>query len=196
MATLVVAAPGAAAPAERTLTATRADARWRSIITQQVGSIWRFLRRLGVAEDALDDAVQQVFLVAVTRDADITPGSERAFLFSTALRVASLARRKRPADRRAPAEALDTLRDPAPTPDEIADRKRAYELLEQVLAEMTPELRTVFVLFELEGIATPEIAQMIGIPLGTAASRLRRARDEFRVYSRRLAAQLNSGGRS
>jgi len=44
----------------------------------------------------------------------------------------------------------------------------------------------VFVLFELEGMTTPEIAELIGIPLGTAASRLRRARETFREAASKL----------
>jgi DNA-directed RNA polymerase specialized sigma24 family protein len=54
--------------------------------------IWRLLRGLGVPTDRLDDAAQQVFLVYAERHADVVRGSERAFLFGTALRVAPTAK--------------------------------------------------------------------------------------------------------
>jgi len=48
----------------------------------------------------------------------------------------------------------------------------------------------VFVLFELDGFSSPEIAQMTDVPLGTVASRLRRAREEFRAVARRIEPTL------
>src|SRR4051812_39693933 len=68
-------------------------ARLRSIVDANFDFIWRSLRRLGVAEHSVDDAAQQVWIVAARKLASITPGQERAFLFGTALRVASDARR-------------------------------------------------------------------------------------------------------
>ena len=56
----------------------------------------------------------------------------------------------------------------------------ARKLPDPNLSTMDMDLRTTFVLFELEGLSTPEIAQLAEIPLGTAASRLRRAREHFR----------------
>ena len=55
---------------------------------------------------------------------------------------------------------------------------------------MPLELRTVFVLFELEGIAVKDIAALEEIPIGTASSRLRRAREEFSAISRRMRRAL------
>jgi RNA polymerase sigma-70 factor (ECF subfamily) len=78
---------------------------------------------------------------------------------------------------------------PLPGPDELSDQKRARELLNRVLEDMTLELRTVFILFELEGLRSPEIAEMVGVPLGTVASRLRRAREAFREL-----VQKHTGG--
>src|SRR5262245_2975848 len=57
--------------------------------------VWRTFRRLGFDEDAATDATQQVFLVAAERLSDIREPSERAFLFSTTLRMAKTLTRKR-----------------------------------------------------------------------------------------------------
>jgi RNA polymerase sigma-70 factor (ECF subfamily) len=52
----------------------------------------------------------------------------------------------------------------------------------------------VFVLFELEGLAVSEIAELEALPLGTASSRLRRARQEFSLISKRFRSALLTGG--
>ena len=52
------------------------------------------------------------------------------------------------------------------------------------------DIRTVFVLFEIEEMTTSEIATLLAIPAGTVASRLRRAREEFQMKIARLHAGL------
>jgi len=51
------------------------------------------------------------------------------------------------------------------------------------------DLRAVFVLFELEGFSTSEIAATLDLPMGTVSSRLRRARDEFQAATKRYHAR-------
>ena len=61
---------------------------------------------------------------------------------------------------------------------------------------MPLDLRTVFVLAELEEMEVRELAGVLEIPVGTAASRLRRAREEFSAIARRLrAAWAREGAR-
>jgi RNA polymerase sigma-70 factor (ECF subfamily) len=171
----VVASPVTARP-ESPPTAER-QARLSRMITADYRLIWRLLRRLGVPEHTVDDATQQVFLVAAERLDDIRPESERAFAFGTALRVAQSLRR------RAARETFDADADrnasSLPGPDELSDQRRARQTLDRLLSELPDDLRAVFVLFELEGMTSPEIAELAGIPLGTVASRLRRARETF-----------------
>jgi RNA polymerase sigma-70 factor (ECF subfamily) len=122
---------------------------------------------------------QQAFLIAAERLDAIKTGSERAFLFGTALRLARTAAR---VNRRWLLQDDLDQRTQAPTDVEaLADQHRATELLDRVLGSMPENLVTVFVLFELEGLSAPEVAQVVGIPVGTVASRLRRAREVFRA---------------
>jgi RNA polymerase sigma-70 factor, ECF subfamily len=154
--------------------------------------VWRTLRRLGLGPEAAADAAQQAFLIATERLSDIRPGSERAFLFGTALRLARSAFR---ASRRVQLEDdMDERVHVGARAEELVDRKRAIALADRVLATMEPSLLTVFVLYELEGLSTPEIAEIIGKPLGTAASRLRRAREAFRSAAARLEQRTRTQG--
>lgn len=159
--------------------------------------IWRLLRRLGVPADGVDDAAQEVFLIVAERLSDIRENSERSFAFGTALRVAHSARRRLA---RTPVSTDGELGEgaqaasPVPGPDELSDQKRARELLNRVLEAMPLDLRTVFILFELEGLRSPEIAELVGVPLGTVASRLRRARESFHeLVSKHTSAAPRSG---
>jgi RNA polymerase sigma-70 factor (ECF subfamily) len=146
--------------------------------------VWRTLRRLGLGPEQAADATQQAFLIAAERLEDIRQGSERAFLFGTALRLARTAYRT---GRRWQLEDdMDHRADAGSRLEELVDRRRAVEVADKVLAQMDPTLLTVFVLFEIEGLSTPEIAELVGVPLGTAASRLRRAREAFRAAASRL----------
>lgn len=166
------------------------DARLRTMVEAHFDFIWRSLRGLGVPASTADDATQQVFWIAAQKLDAIVVGSERAFLFSTARGVAANARRARARSREQSGQdgerALATFPDHAPDPERAAQVAQGKALLERVLAEMTDDLRTVFVLFELEGLTSVEIGQLLEIPVGTAASRLRRAREEFQLAVTKL----------
>jgi RNA polymerase sigma-70 factor (ECF subfamily) len=163
----------------------------RALFTAHYGSIWRLLRRLGVRSAQLDDATQEVFWVAARRSGDIQAGSEHSFLYGVALRVASQeVKKQRASVPLADLEAIPTIRDLGPSPEEQLAHQQARELLDQVLDALPPELRVVFVLFELEGLEVREIAALQEVPVGTASSRLRRAREEFAAIAKRVRATL------
>ncbi len=174
--------------------------RFAAMVANHHGKVWRSLRRLGVWESDADDATQQVFMVAHRRLAEIPPENEQAFLLQTALRVASEFRRSRKRRREDETGEIPVLADTAASPEEAAERMRARALLDRVLEAMPMDLRNVFVLFELDELSTPEVAQVLRIPRGTVASRLRRAREVFRENVSRMTAppggRPGTGGKS
>jgi RNA polymerase sigma-70 factor (ECF subfamily) len=164
-------------------------ARLRALVTDHFAFVWRSLIRLGVPRADAEDALQQVFLVASRKIGEIAPGRERAFLFGTAFRIASRARRTVQRRREVLDDAPAEQRDPGPGADELVDRARARAELEAILDDMPIDLRAVFVLFELEQATTAEIAAILDLPPGTVASRLRRAREAFQTAVRLRAAK-------
>lgn len=146
--------------------------------------IWRALRHRGFEAEVAADLTQQAFLIAAERLDDIRVGCERAFLLETSFRLARSTSRK--TSRLQLEEDMDLRRTSTMGADDALDHKRAADLVERVLATMTPDLLEVFLLFELERVSTREIAQLLGIPVGTVASRLRRAREEFREEAGRI----------
>jgi RNA polymerase sigma-70 factor (ECF subfamily) len=153
--------------------------------------VWRTLRRRGLEAEAAADATQQAFVVAAERLADINPDSERAFLVGTALRVAMSHGRK--TVRWQLEDDMDLRAAQARTP---LDEQAAIELCDLALSKVEPELAEIFVLFEVEGLSSPEIAALLEIPLGTVASRLRRAREQFRAVVGRLELAMQREGRT
>jgi RNA polymerase sigma-70 factor, ECF subfamily len=153
------------------------EARLRKAFVQHYAGVWRFLRRLGIASDRVDDAAQHAFLIVLEALPRIVPGCERAFLYSTAVRIAHGQRRR--GEREIATVEGELGSSSLPSPEELADQKRAREMLDRLLEHIELDARAVFVLFEIEGFTVPEIADLLKVPLGTAASRLRRSREQF-----------------
>jgi RNA polymerase sigma-70 factor (ECF subfamily) len=170
--------------------------RLSDLVAKYQDFIWRSLRRLGVPHAQVDDATQEVFLVAARRLDDIDGARERSFIFGVTMRVASDARRTRARAReRADQTAIDSAVSTGPTAERLLGEQQDRALLDMALDALDDETRAVFVLFEIEGLTSPEIASLLGIALGTVASRLRRGRERFHAAAARLRAQLERGGR-
>jgi RNA polymerase sigma-70 factor (ECF subfamily) len=166
-----------------------------AFVSEHHGFVWRVLRRFGLAAADADDAAQKVFMIAVSRLDDIVRDAERAFLFRVAAHVASKVHRARRQGLDRPAPELTEPEDPRPLPDALLDQRRARDLLDRILSELPDELRAVFVLFEIEELTAPEVADALEIALGTVASRLRRARAEIAERLARHQARSSFKGR-
>ncbi len=152
-------------------------------------TIWRILRRRGLTPDAAADATQETFLIAYQRLGDIRPNAERAFLVRTALQVAHTLARK---TQRWHLDGEMDLRGSAAR--DTGDARADIQLCDLALSKVDAELAEVFVLYEIEELSTPEIAALLEIPVGSAASRLRRAREQFRAVVDRLGRTLQREG--
>jgi RNA polymerase sigma-70 factor (ECF subfamily) len=157
------------------------------LVHRHLDFVWRVLRRMGLSATDADDASQQVFMIAARQLAQIPPGKERAFLYGTARRIAANTRRDRRRRHEAPGELADELEAFGAQPDERIELERAAALLDDLLEQLPEELRRVLVLAELEEASVPAIAELEAIPVGTAASRLRRARAAFEKLLARVA---------
>jgi RNA polymerase sigma-70 factor (ECF subfamily) len=156
------------------------DQRVRGLVRDHLDAVVRTLAKLGVPDGALDDAAQQVFLIATRKLAGIELGRERPYLLGIAVRVASHARRTVQRRRESPLDDQLTLPQPGPELEQLLDERRAYALLEAIVAELPDGMREAFVLFEIEELSASEVAELLEIPIGTVASRVRRAREQVR----------------
>lgn len=157
--------------------------------------VWRAVRALGVRDGAIDDVVQEVFVVAQRK----LPGFEarssmRTWLSGIVLNVVRHHRRsvhrKSPHERSSESPTdVDTLPTTGPGPDDVVSLREGARLLREVLDGLDEKKREVLVLAELEGFSSPEIAQILGISLNTVYSRLRLAREAFERHAARCRAR-------
>jgi RNA polymerase sigma-70 factor (ECF subfamily) len=154
--------------------------------------VWRAARRLGVHPAALDDVVQEVFLVVHRR----LPEQDRSYplrnwLYAIVVRIVRANRRK--AHHRAaelPTDAIDTTRaHPSARPDEGAARAEAIATLYAILDQLDDDKREVFVLAELEELTAPQIAAALEVNVNTVYARLRAARHAFNEAVARYKAR-------
>jgi RNA polymerase sigma-70 factor (ECF subfamily) len=143
--------------------------------------VWRTLRHLGVRESDLSDACQDVFVVVHRRFPSFQArGKVTTWLFQICLNLARDRRRR--AHVRSEVlgdEALEHAARAAGDPYRELERQDKLALFEAALASMDLEQRAAFILFEIEGMTGPEAAAAMEVPLGTAYSRLRLARQAF-----------------
>jgi RNA polymerase sigma-70 factor (ECF subfamily) len=163
----------------------------RAIYDEHVSFVWRALRRLGVRESDLPDAVQDVFLVVHRKLPEFEGRSKvTTWLFGIAMRVARDRQRLAHVRRQVgDEEAVLAFVDESADVGAQAERRQAAAMLEAILDAMPIEQRAVFSLFELDGMTGDAIAELLEIPLGTVYSRLRLARDAFQRSVARLRAQ-------
>jgi RNA polymerase sigma-70 factor, ECF subfamily len=164
---------------------------------QHFTMVWRSMRRLGVPEAVLDDAVQDVFLVLHRRWSDFQHQSSlRTWIYGILLRVASdyTRRARRERARYSPEEAPD-LESSAESPDNLYQQREAALTLRLALGQLEDKEREMLVLIDLEERSVVEAADVLGVNLNTAYSRLRRARQSFEKALRVAQSKREAKGR-
>jgi len=154
---------------------------FEAIYAEYVGFVWRCLRNLGVPDRGLDDAAQEVFIAVHRGLAGFRGASQlRTWLYGIVRNVAyKQARRVRRKDRAEPIDEQISSRDP--TPSEHAEEAEAADFVRRFALTLPEKKREVFMLALVEQFTIPEVAEMTGIPLNTAYTRLRAVRTEFRA---------------
>ncbi|MHB8417680.1 MAG: RNA polymerase sigma factor [Myxococcales bacterium] len=174
----------------------------RQLYESHADFVRRLLIRLGSPAADADDLVQETFVVAFRKwpafDADrfvareAGASAERSWLYAIAVRVAAAARRRSRVRRFLGFDEAPEPVDPA-TPGSLFERAEARRQVHRLLEGMGEKKRTVFLLFEVEGLSGDEIARVVGCPVKTVWTRLFHARREF---LRRLSREELEGGRS
>jgi RNA polymerase sigma-70 factor (ECF subfamily) len=163
---------------------------WRALHRDYYPVASRFLRRMGVTAGELDDACQEVFVQVFRYLARFQQRAEfQTWLYKLCLSQAGRIRRRQRMH-----AALDWLLGRGHTPQagegepEWSASKTA-ERVRQVLGQMKPMHKEVFVLFELEGVDGQEIARILGCRAATVRRRLHYARQEFETLLRAETAE-------
>jgi len=152
---------------------------FNAIFARDLGYVWTSLRRLGIPIRDLEDLSHDVFFRVYQRWGDYDPGRPfRPWLFGFCFRVASDYRRRFANQREILGAELEPV-DPSPDALERLVQAEATSLAQLVLQSLELDRRAVFVMHEIDGCPIPEVAEALAIPLNTAYSRLRLAREQF-----------------
>ena len=156
-------------------------------------TVMRWAARLGGPGIDIEDVVQEVFLVAERRLRSLDGGwNIKTWLFRTTEKIVQAARRKRRLRSwlsRSSEPAASGLAGPRLTPAEALEREQTIEQVYRVLDRLPERYWRVLVLFELEGLSTQEIAELVGAPVGTVRVWLYRARARFLEEHRRQGSE-------
>jgi RNA polymerase sigma-70 factor (ECF subfamily) len=186
----VSATPEPAVHAKATAASPRQGERLEGWFRDHFDTLWRLAARLGVPLAHVDDVVQEAFIIADRRAAEIAPGSERGFLIGTVVRASANQRRKQKIRLD---YAVSLSRQPSPSApadaEELLAQKQLRQLLDVALDELPEEQRSVLVLHEIEGFSAAQIGELLELRVGTVASRLARARTKFTKAAARLRAK-------
>jgi RNA polymerase sigma-70 factor, ECF subfamily len=159
---------------------------WRTLYERYSPSVHRFISALGIPIEEREDAAQDVFM-AVYRSLARFRGEAQlsTWIYRIAARHAvRMGRRRRV---REFLSVLAMREPPPPAAPDPSERASHLHMLDRMLTRLNPKKRTVFVLFEIEGLKVDEIARVVGCPENTVWSRLHHARSEMLKMARRSA---------
>lgn len=160
-------------------------------------SVARWAARLGSADCDVEDAVQEVFLVVNRKLAKFpVEGNLTSWLFQITRRIVANQRRRLWWRRLSSGnQVLDGVYAEGQDLDLELERRRIVVLFHQALDRLPERQRTVFVLYELEGLSTPAIAELAQRNLATVKVQLARARQRFMAsYQRLLRKHYGASG--
>jgi RNA polymerase sigma-70 factor (ECF subfamily) len=151
------------------------------IILPHLDAAHNLARWLVRGSDDAEDVVQEACLRALRYFATFRGGNPRAWLLSIVRTTAFRRLQKNRAQHLAAefneeihSEGCDTL-----SPETVLLQRADTQLLQQAMDCLPERLREVLVLRELEGLSYKEIAEVVGVPMGTVMSTLFRARERF-----------------
>jgi RNA polymerase sigma factor (sigma-70 family) len=171
--------------------ARREEAAFEALLRRHGPMVWGVCRRVLQNEADAEDAFQATFLVLVRKAASIVPRARvgnwlYGVAHNTAIKAQALNRKRRAKEREAAAR---------PRPEAGADDwQQTQALLDQELSRLPDKYRALIVLCDLEGKSRKEAARHFGVPEGTVAGRLARARTLLAGRLARRGVTLSAAG--
>ena len=156
---------------------------WEEVVRDHSARVYRLAYRLtGNCHDA-EDLTQEVFVRVFRSLPTYTPGTFEGWLhrITTNLFLDITRRRQRIRFEGLGEEAAARLKGTEPTPSQAFDDRHLDHDIAVALADLPPEYRAAVVLCDIEGLTYEEIADVLGVKLGTVRSRIHRGRAQLRA---------------
>ena len=147
-------------------------------------SLYNFAHWLAQNRDEAEDLVQETYAKALRGFSSFQPGTNfRAWMFRILRNTFLTSRTGLRATMTVPLDAEDGAQEAAveaSTPETILLERASQETVQSAIAELPLHYREVLLLCEVEEMSYQDIADAVGIPIGTVMSRLSRARKSLR----------------
>lgn len=166
-----------------------ADQNFINLVDTYLDRVYCYLCNLTRDDDAARDLCHEIFL-KLRKQVDNGAEISEAYVFTTARNTAlsSWRTNKREADKR---EAWGLENDPGQqSTSKSIENIELRQALERALGLLSEELRSVFLLSEVEGLKYEQIAEVLGISMGTVASRKFNASRALRGEMERMGHEL------
>lgn len=186
------AEPGAAPRPPLRLVPQCREEDFEGFFRRNVSFVFRLLRNLGIPSRDIDDAVQEVMLVALRRIGSFVPGSEKSWLYAIAIRVASSHRRMLHRRREELGVFVETVVEEVSS--SALDARRAGTRLLAAMESLPEPQRIAFVLHCIEDLPAKEIATLTAAPLQTVYTRLYAAKTHLTNVMQRFEMAVLEGG--
>lgn len=191
-------------PIERLVDRAREGDRraFEQLVEEYKDKIYNYVARMLNDRDQAEDVAQETFIRAYTSLPNFRGASSfQTWLYRIAsnLAIDTMRRRSYREGEFSLDEPLSTregevqrqVEAEGPGPEDTIQNEELREQIEEAIAELPPKLRTVIVLYELQGLSYKEIASVVGAPLGTIKSRLFNAREQLKeILEQKLESPL------
>jgi RNA polymerase sigma factor (sigma-70 family) len=156
---------------------------WDDVVAEHAERVYRLAYRLTGNRHDAEDLTQEVFVRVFRSLSAYTPGAFEGWLhrITTNLFLDHVRRRARIRFDGLPDDAADRLPGREPTPAEAYDASHMDDDVQRALDALLPEFRAAVVLADIEGLTYEEIAETLGVKLGTVRSRIHRGRGQLRL---------------
>jgi RNA polymerase sigma-70 factor (ECF subfamily) len=178
-------------------------AAFEALIEPHIGRLYSYLARMVGDPFEAEDLTQEAILRAHRAIGSFRGGATfQTWLYRIGTNIAVDALRRR-GRLKARVTSLDDplqaeegsvareVRDPQRDPQELAEAAELTGRVQQAIAQLTPKLRAVVLLFDMQGLSYEEIAEALRLPLGTVKSRLFNARSRLKELLEPYVVEAN-----
>ena len=141
--------------------------------------VYRMVRQREEAEELASEAFFKAFRALASYDPE-QPFSSWIFKISSNLSIDWLRKRKLETSSLDDEDSVWEVPDERPTAEEALERRQTMRIVEEAIGKLAPDYRVVVLLRHHEERSYEEIADILGLPLGTVKIRLFRAREELK----------------
>lgn len=155
---------------------------WEDVVRDHGDRVFRLAYRLTGNRHDAEDLTQEVFVRVFRSLSQYTPGNFGGWVHRITVNLFLDGARRKARIRfdALPDDAGDRLAGREPTPAEVFDDSEYAADIQAALDRLTPDFRAAVVLCDVEGLTYEEIADVLGIKLGTVRSRIHRGRAALR----------------